>query len=471
LKKYCFKRKKIHQNHKFLTDFLTFSQYDSQADLQRAVIHSVVVLFSHHSHAYTLTTFKMTILQIFFIKPSIIRLQSLLARSKREIFYSLSILICCLTPLSLMHLDKFTNPSVLSEDSFCSNAFSVDFSTFWVKRHHELNAKVALLTPSIKDQRLSDVPKEWEIWFHLYNEACHKANQLYKKVVFIKGNRYTSQFDSPDHTSLCFPESIHTSHYLNMYMLVQNISMNPENASELWHPFVNMILHISSTPFFINNSGKSPTSEQLKSHKSFNHTPYTKNNHVSNNTQFYRLPNIIPITGSYLFKPFLKRFFFRYPILPLLIPSQRGDNRDTFILALALDWDNPSEYPLTSIGLTFAQFLSTASWNSRDVLVLFLDSKNFYASGTPTSLSHIDSVCFHTFYFSFYPSFLQGIRAFLQNYLYDPSVQGPRKGILRSAIILRPDQFLTLDDLALNTGRQTNLYFFFLMLLNSLSYV
>eukprot|EP00923_Selenidium_pygospionis_P012122 GHVN01020623.1.p1 GENE.GHVN01020623.1~~GHVN01020623.1.p1 ORF type:complete len:302 (+),score=45.32 GHVN01020623.1:253-1158(+) len=96
-----------------------------------------------------------------------------------------------------------------------------------------------------------------------------------------------------------------------------------------------------------------------------------------------------------------------------VIPSQRGDSRDSFMIVFSFNFNDVNDYWVPSVGVALARYLRGVSWMSRDVIVFFSDN----------SLPHS-----------------AGIRAFLDAYHRgEPRVTShpfPRRGIIRMATAL-----------------------------------
>lgn len=70
-----------------------------------------------------------------------------------------------------------------------------------------------------------------------------------------------------------------------------------------------------------------------------------------------------------------------------VIPSHRGDVKESFLLMFQFDWDNPKHNTFLAFAINLCQYLTTVEWNSRDILVVIADNKALYAGGTVSSNS------------------------------------------------------------------------------------
>ncbi|CEM33228.1 unnamed protein product [Vitrella brassicaformis CCMP3155] len=116
-----------------------------------------------------------------------------------------------------------------------------------------------------------------------------------------------------------------------------------------------------------------------------------------------------------------------------VVPSARGDSRESIVLVMASDWRDRDDTATPALGLALADYLQTVQWLARDVIVIFTDRTLPYAAG---------------------------VRAFLDGYLRDKA-PFPRRGLMRQAVIFeidkhRPNQVAVTLDIEGVNGLQPN---------------
>lgn len=359
-----------------------------------------------------------------------------------------SVTACLLTPLSIGLLEYFDSLTKISEEGLCAEVLQVNFQDVWPELFVNFTAKLEQqeLDADVAFDDAADVFKiEGSTWRQTVEEVCADAKELFRKVQRPKMKQEHLSDD-------CTASSIDEAHFISRHTitrLLQTLNRErrlPAAAFKFRHPLADAILQVGLEPFSVPLENPMALANLKSSWIGLRVAPLVSVDPLAKTTKRqFQLTDVFVLDSTVQMTA--DAVTFQPPLVVINIAPARADPRDLLTLLFLFDWDNPSEYAIASLGLTIARYLATTQWNSRDVVIAFADSKAPYAAGEVflfLALA-ISSHCFDSIN-------CLGARVLLNDYFRNPLSRIPKRGIMRSAIVIQPGHFSASLDLFIDTG-------------------
>lgn len=251
------------------------------------------------------------------------------------------------TLVGLAVFDTFERKTVVEEHGFIAGNAHATYNDQW--------SRMAMNLTSILKEK---VGKKLET--ELIESICNEGERIIGPLIGTRRPKWNRE-------SKCQPRSEEQKHFIYRRLKEErkknHMSQSVHPMSQSVHPMLMNLNQILSEPFLVNirdqwlgpDEGSGPIQKI---------TPYP--NMI---TKEFQLKDTVVHNSS----------FFDHQIATV-VPASRGDSRDLFVIMFLFDWDNPSQYSVGGLAISFARFLSTVPWNSRDIIIVITDNKSPYAA-------------------------------------------------------------------------------------------